>query len=130
MRALLRYREAWLLLAIAALIGLVSLRFPAFASPDNLAQIFNDTALLIMLVLGQMLAPGVCAIRFAKGLDSHEGLYPHMFRHFCRESGSRFGAPVAWLNFEQDLGIPGFRRSKMSYRPAALLSKLRLAPVA
>jgi len=80
----------------------------------------------IGLVLGQMLAPGVCAIRFAKGLDSHEGLYPHMFRHFCRESGPR----VAWLNFEQDLGIPGFRRSKMSYRPAALLSRLRLATVA
>ena len=55
MKALFKSREVWLLLAIAVLIGLVSLRFPGFASPDNLAQIFNDTALLIMLVLGQML---------------------------------------------------------------------------
>jgi rhamnose transport system permease protein len=55
MKALFRSREVWLLLAIALLVGLVSIRFPAFASPDNLAGIFNDTALLIMLVLGQML---------------------------------------------------------------------------
>ena len=86
-----------------------------------------DGARPIGFVLGQMLEPGVCAIRFAKGLDSHAGLYPHMFRHFSREFEAHFGRPVAWFNFEQDMGIAGFRRSKMSYRPAALLAKLRVA---
>ncbi|WP_038201234.1 phosphatidylglycerol lysyltransferase domain-containing protein [Xenophilus azovorans] len=87
-----------------------------------------DGARPVGVVLGQMLAPGVCAIRFAKGRDGHPGLYPHMFRHFCRAFEPQFGRPLHWLNFEQDMGIAGFRRSKMSYRPAALLSKLRLAP--
>ncbi|MGO4393648.1 phosphatidylglycerol lysyltransferase domain-containing protein [Variovorax sp. M-6] len=73
-------------------------------------------------VLAQELQPGVFVMRFAKGLDSHIGLYPFMFQHFCRE----FSRPVAWLNFEQDMGIAGFRRSKLSYQPRALLSKLRL----
>lgn len=73
-------------------------------------------------LLAQELQPGVFAMRFAKGLDSHAGLYPYMFQHFCRH----FGRPVAWLNFEQDMGIVGFRRSKSSYQPAALLPKLRL----
>lgn len=74
-------------------------------------------------VLAQELQPGVFVMRFAKGLDSHVGIYPHMFQHFCRS----FARPVDWLNFEQDMGLAGFRRSKRSYGPAALISKLRVA---
>ncbi|MDM0024557.1 phosphatidylglycerol lysyltransferase domain-containing protein [Variovorax saccharolyticus] len=74
-------------------------------------------------VLAQELQPGVFAMRFAKGLDSHVGIYPYMFQHFCRS----FARPVDWLNFEQDMGLAGFRRSKRSYGPAALISKLRVA---
>ena len=72
-------------------------------------------------VLAQELQPGVFVMRFAKGLDSHVGIYPYMFQHFCRA----FARPVAWLNFEQDMGLPGFRRSKRSYGPSALIPKFR-----
>ena len=54
MKILFRYREAWLLLAIAVVVGLISTRFPAFAQPGNLAQVFNDTSILMILALGQM----------------------------------------------------------------------------
>ncbi|CAN5910306.1 DUF2156 domain-containing protein [soil metagenome] len=76
----------------------------------------------IGFVLAQALQPGVFVMRFAKGLDSHVGIYPYMFQHFCRN----FPRPVQWLNFEQDMGLPGFRRSKQSYQPAALLPKWRV----
>jgi hypothetical protein len=33
---------------------------------------------------------------------------------------------VDWLNFEQDMGLANFRRTKLSYRPVALLSKFRV----
>ncbi len=51
---LLRSREVILLVAIAALTGLISIRFPSFVAPANLANVFNDTAPLIILALGQM----------------------------------------------------------------------------
>jgi rhamnose transport system permease protein len=54
MSKLLKHREIWLLAAIALLIGLISTRYGAFASPRNLAAIFNDTSILIILALGQM----------------------------------------------------------------------------
>lgn len=73
-------------------------------------------------VLAQCLSPGVYAMRFAKGLDRYKGLYPYMFQHFCQAMPD-----ACWLNFEQDLGMPGFRRTKLSYGPVALLSKYRLA---
>jgi rhamnose transport system permease protein len=47
-------REAILLLAILALIGLISTRFAGFTTPSNLARVFNDTSPLIILALGQM----------------------------------------------------------------------------
>ena len=54
MKSLLKVREIWLLAAIAVLVGLISTRFPAFAQPRNLGQVFNDTSILIILALGQM----------------------------------------------------------------------------
>ena len=36
------------------------------------------------------------------------------------------GPRATWLNFEQDMGMAGFRQSKLSYQPAALLPKYRL----
>ena len=54
MRSLAKHREIWLILAIAAMIALIAVRFPGFARPGNLAAVFNDTSILIILALGQM----------------------------------------------------------------------------
>lgn len=50
----IKSREALLILAIAILLGLITTRFPGFISPSNLANVFQDTSILIMLALGQM----------------------------------------------------------------------------
>jgi rhamnose transport system permease protein len=49
-----RHREVWLVVAIAAMITLIATRFPGFARPANLAAVFNDTSILLILALGQM----------------------------------------------------------------------------
>ncbi|BCM17168.1 ABC transporter permease [Mesorhizobium sp. J8] len=54
MKNFLKYREIWLLAGIVVLIGLISTRFPGFADPANLRQVFNDTSILMILALGQM----------------------------------------------------------------------------
>jgi rhamnose transport system permease protein len=51
---LLKSREAILAGAIVGLVLLISLRFPGFATPRNLGNVFNDTSILMMLALGQM----------------------------------------------------------------------------
>ncbi|MFQ8430626.1 ABC transporter permease [Amaricoccus sp. W119] len=63
MERALKSRELILAFAIVALILMISLRFPAFAGPANLANVFNDTAILIMLALGQM------AVILTKSID-------------------------------------------------------------
>ena len=44
-----------------------------------------------------------------------------MFQHFCTAMPE-----VQWLNFEQDLGLANFRRTKLSYQPSALIPKFRV----
>ena len=47
-------RDMVLTLALVALVGVVYLRFPEFASVKSLTGVFNDTSILIILALGQM----------------------------------------------------------------------------
>lgn len=47
-------RETILAGAILVLLVLIASRFPGFVAPANLANVFNDTAPLILLALGQM----------------------------------------------------------------------------
>lgn len=51
--SVLQRRELLLVLAILVLTATVTLRFPGFVAPSNLAAIVNDTAILIILALGQ-----------------------------------------------------------------------------
>lgn len=55
MNRLLRTRELWLAIGIAAMVAAIAIgRAPGFATPGNLADVFNNTAILIILALGQM----------------------------------------------------------------------------
>lgn len=54
MSRILRYRELLLVAIIMVLIAAFAYRAPGFASPKSLANIFNDTSILIILALGQM----------------------------------------------------------------------------
>lgn len=99
-------REA---LALAPELGLEALLFLADGKPAG-------------VLIGQPLQPDVDVIRFAKSLARYKGLAQAMFQHYA----VRRGPAVAWLNFEQDLGLANFRATKRSYRPQALLAKHRV----
>lgn len=54
MRRLFKARETWLAAVVAVLVIATALRAPGFAQPANLVGIFNNTAILMILALGQM----------------------------------------------------------------------------
>ncbi|SMC65595.1 ABC transporter permease [Rhizobium sp. RU36D] len=54
MQRLLKNRELLLAAIIVVMIAAFSTRAQNFATPGNLANVFNDTAILIILALGQM----------------------------------------------------------------------------
>ena len=66
MAFVLRSRELLLAAAIVALLSLIASRFPGFVAPGNLANVFNDTAILIILALAQM----TVILTFATGVGA------------------------------------------------------------
>ena len=54
-RQILMSREVLLTCAIALLLAIIASRFPAFIAPSNLANVFNDSAPLVLLAIGQMI---------------------------------------------------------------------------
>ena len=60
---LLKHREALLGAVIVLMVAAIGSRVPSFVSPNNLVEIFNDTAILIILALGQMM------VLLTKGID-------------------------------------------------------------
>lgn len=63
MSRILKYRELLLVAIIVVLIAVFSYRAPGFASPESLANVFNDTSILMILALGQM------AVILTKSID-------------------------------------------------------------
>ena len=55
MKQFLKRREVTLTVLLAAFIALVSLRAPGFASPGNMGDILNDTAVLMLAAAAQFL---------------------------------------------------------------------------
>jgi rhamnose transport system permease protein len=50
----LKQRETLLAAVILVMVAGIAFRFPGFVAPANLANVFNDTAPLMILVIGQM----------------------------------------------------------------------------
>ncbi|WP_413739182.1 ABC transporter permease [Sodalis sp. RH21] len=63
MKNLLKHREWFLAVVILLMILGVGSRSPEFIAPGNLLEMFNDTSILIILALGQMM------VLLTKGID-------------------------------------------------------------
>lgn len=62
-KQLLKHREALLGAVILLMILAIGSRVPSFIAPGNLVEMFNDTSILIILALGQMM------VLLTKGID-------------------------------------------------------------
>lgn len=100
----------------------------AFAYYDKLA--FKGGALLIDgkikgFILGSPLNNETVSVHFQYGHPALRGIFQALLWEACNKTF----APFTYINLEQDLGIPGLRKAKLSYYPLRLEKKFEIKPL-
>ena len=72
--------------------------------------------------LGGLITPEVFGVNFEKSFGDIQGAYPAINRELARFVRERH-PQVKWLNREDDMGLEGLRKAKLSYFPDLLLVK-------
>ncbi|MHB0935314.1 MAG: DUF2156 domain-containing protein [Armatimonadota bacterium] len=78
---------------------------------------------LAAITLGEPLNADTCVIHIEKAMGGLPGLYQAINREFLRDAC----ADYAFVNREQDLGLPGLRKAKLSYNPARMVKKYTIS---
>lgn len=76
------------------------------------------------IALGEGLDQNTFVIHILKADQSLAGLYQKICRDFIRAECGGY----EYINMEQDLGVPGLRKSKSSYHPAGMIDKYTIGP--
>lgn len=71
------------------------------------------------IAIAEQLNPDTLVMHILKADPDIPGLYQAVMHEFLK----RQSAGLAYLNLEQDLGIDGLRRSKLSYHPVSMVKK-------
>ena len=79
---------------------------------------------IVAMTMGNRLRADTFDVNFEKAYADISGAYPLINREFARLIHSRY-PEIAFLNREEDMGLPGLRKSKLSYHPDMLLEKFR-----
>ena len=78
---------------------------------------------LAAFTLGERINSNTLCVHIEKGDLSFNGVYPAINYYFANHVDD---PAIQYVNREDDLGLPGLRKSKLSYHPAFLLEKYRL----
>lgn len=73
----------------------------------------------VAFTVGEEINPQTYLLHFEKAIDGYNGLYTAINHEFA----ARHLAGYKYVNREEDLGIEGLRKAKLSYRPAFLIQK-------
>lgn len=76
----------------------------------------------IAMTLGSFLSEDTFDVHFEKALDGYDGAYPYINQSFARYLREKY-PQLQYLNREDDMGIPGLRKAKLSYYPDHMIEK-------
>jgi len=97
----------------------------AFAFQKELGiegMVLMEEGEVIAFTMGSRLSPDTFDIHFEKAREDIDGAYAAINQAFSSHLREKY-PELKWLNREDDLGIEGLRKAKLSYNPARLLQK-------
>lgn len=89
---------------------------------DNLAYsggLLRVEGKVVAFTLGEMLNQDTLVIHIEKADTNYKGVYAMVNQQYLLHQNE----DIQWVNREQDLGIEGLRKSKLSYHPVSFIEK-------
>ncbi len=83
------------------------------------ADVLKIDGKIVGFALGEILPTNIGALYFEKGDIDYKGIYPVLDNLFCKK---HFGG-VKHINKQEDMGLEGLRKSKLSYNPIKLAER-------
>jgi len=77
---------------------------------------------IVAMTMGSPLSPDTFDVQFEKALEEYDGAYPTINQAFARYLREKY-PHLQWLDREDDLGLEGLRKAKMSYCPDHMIEK-------
>ena len=77
---------------------------------------------LIAMTMGRLVSDEMFDVQFEKALDGYDGAYPAINQAFAAFLREKYPA-LRWLNREEDMGLEGLRKAKLSYYPDHMIEK-------
>ena len=74
---------------------------------------------VIAFSIGEPLNPDTFVVHIEKAFAEIQGAYPMINQQFAEHVAAEF----QYVNREEDTGVEGLRKAKLSYRPAFLVEK-------
>lgn len=81
-----------------------------------------DKGRILAMTLGSALSADTFDVQFEKAAAGYDGAYAVINQEFARYLREKYPR-LQWLNREDDLGLEGLRKAKLSYCPDRLLEK-------
>jgi len=82
----------------------------------------TENGQLLAMTIGSRLNDNTFDIHFEKALDVNDGTYAAINQGFAQYLRSKY-PELLWLNREDDLGLEGLRKAKLSYCPDHMVEK-------
>lgn len=93
-----------------------------FAELELIGGALEIAGKLVAFTIAEKLNPPTLVIHAEKAKQGITGIYQAINQQFLLAQTDE----VIYVNREQDLGLPGLRKAKLSYNPTALLKKFRI----
>lgn len=93
--------------------------FSFYDELDLKGGVLYQNGKMVGFTFGEALNSDTFVIHVEKALGNVQGAYPTLFNEFIKANATQF----KYINREDDVGVEGLRKSKLSYRPEFLLKK-------
>jgi hypothetical protein len=93
-----------------------------FASLGVAGGVIRINGQIQALTVGEPLNRDTAVIHIEKANTDYDGIYAAINQHFVANQWPR----MTWINREEDLGLEGLRRVKLSYQPVRLVEKYNI----